>query len=285
MKKGIRLLLYILLLLLVYGSYSITPIFITKNKIGHSADIKIIANRGASGVAPENTLPAIKEAIEQGVDRVKIDIRQTADTAIVLMCDKSVERTTNGKGLVHELTLNEIKKLDAGKWFNEQYADTKVPTLQQVMEIAKDKCELILEIQEGNELYPDLEENLVKIINNSGMKNRIIVQSSFDDVIFSIHKLDPNIRIHKVLIADTPFFYYDAKGFHFSSLDKYKFVEEFTINNNFASYRLIDKVKKMGKKLNVQTVNTKKSGSKFIKINIDGIVTDYPNLFSKHISN
>lgn len=280
MKKIFRWFLFLVLAALVYGSYSITPPFITKSRVGRSSDIKIIGHRGAAGLAPENTLPAIKEGLKYQVDRIEVDVRQTADSVLVIMHDSTVDRTTNGSGLVRELAFDDIRSLDAGKWFSHRYSGTKVPSLQEVIDTIQGKCELLIEVKEGSWLYPGLEEQLVDIIHRSGMKDQIIVQSFYDNVIFRVHELDPEIRIHKLIIADTPLFHYDADGFRFITFDRYDFVEEFAVNQNFASYRLMKKMKRSGKRLNVWTIRSEEKGEKFIKMNVGGIITDFPNFFN-----
>ncbi|MFQ7237389.1 MAG: glycerophosphodiester phosphodiesterase family protein, partial [Enterococcus hulanensis] len=86
----------------------------------------IIAHRGSAGTHPENTLPAFMEAVRTGADGIELDVHLTADQQLVVIHDESVDRTTDGKGLIRELTLEEIKELDAGSWFDEKYQATKI---------------------------------------------------------------------------------------------------------------------------------------------------------------
>lgn len=100
-----------------------------------SAETFVCAHRGDAKNAPENTLPAFKSAIKKGVQMIEFDVRMTRDGHLVIMHDEKVDRTTNGKGRVQDLLSEEIYKLDAGKWFNETFTGTKVPTLYEVMNI------------------------------------------------------------------------------------------------------------------------------------------------------
>ena len=88
-----------------------------------------IAHRGTTIFAPENTLPALEKAIELGAEYVEIDVRYSSDNVPVLIHDPEVDRTTNGSGNVGELTLAELKQLDAGFWFGDEFAGTRIPTL------------------------------------------------------------------------------------------------------------------------------------------------------------
>ena len=94
----------------------------------------VIAHRGASGHAPENTLAAFERAIALGARFIETDLRLTRDSRFVAIHDSTLERTTNGKGNVRDLTLAEIRKLDAGMWFDREFMGQQVPTLEEVLE-------------------------------------------------------------------------------------------------------------------------------------------------------
>jgi glycerophosphoryl diester phosphodiesterase len=281
MKKIIRFLIFVFIIVLIYVSFSVAPPFVTKTLVRQSHQLTITGHRGAAGLAPENTLPSINEALRLNVDRVEIDVRQTKDGALVLMHDTTIDRTTDGSGYVHDHSLKALKKLDAGSWFSAKYSKTKIPTLKEAIEAVKGKSELLIEIKEGDWMYPGIEQNVVDIIREYDMQDSIIVQSFYDDVLFLIHEIDPDIRLHKLFIADTPFFHYDGDGFRFVKFDRYDIVEEFSILHHFASNRFLKKAKSMGKKVNVWTIRSEDKGEKYIKMNVDGLITDYPNYFTE----
>lgn len=124
--------------------------------------ILIVAHRGASKFAPENTVAAFLKAHEMGADMCEMDVRQTKDGHFVIMHDRSVRRTTNGKGLVKEMTLAEIKSLDAGSYFGKEFAGEKVPTLREVLQAIKGKILPDLDLKDGNI------EELVKLLDEEG---------------------------------------------------------------------------------------------------------------------
>lgn len=109
--------------------------------------IKIIAHRGVSGIAPENTLKAFSLAASIEADYIEMDLRLSKDGIPVVLHDSSLKRTTGMKKLIHTLSLSEIKKLDAGKWFDETYAGEQVPTLEQVLMTVGQSTGLMLEIK------------------------------------------------------------------------------------------------------------------------------------------
>jgi len=114
--------------------------------------IKIIGHRGAAGLAPENTLAAIKTAIEMSLDYVEIDVRLTKDGELVVIHDSTLKRTTGiKKSRVHQLSLKEIKNLDAGSWFDPSFSEEKIPTLDEVLNLLNGKTGLMLEIKHSEE--------------------------------------------------------------------------------------------------------------------------------------
>jgi glycerophosphoryl diester phosphodiesterase len=99
-----------------------------------------IAHRGASKFAPENTLPALEKAIELGFEYIELDVRETRDGIPVLMHDKLVDRTTNGSGQLSDFNLKELKELDAGTWFSEEFAGIRIPTLEEALQLIKGRA-------------------------------------------------------------------------------------------------------------------------------------------------
>ncbi len=112
--------------------------------------IKVVAHRGAMKFAPENTIAAFEKAHQMGADIVEMDIRQTKDGVLIIMHDKTVDRTTNGTGKVSDLTLKEIKQLDAGSWFGEDYKGTEVPTLEEALIAIKGKLIPDIDFKSGD---------------------------------------------------------------------------------------------------------------------------------------
>jgi glycerophosphoryl diester phosphodiesterase len=112
--------------------------------------VGIIAHRGIVGTAPENTIPAIEQAIALGCHAVEIDLRYTSDGEVVLLHDETLERTTDGHGRIGEKTLTEVKKLDAGSWFDAKFSGVRVPTFREVIELARGRIALYLDLKEAD---------------------------------------------------------------------------------------------------------------------------------------
>ncbi len=124
--------------------------------------VRTVAHRGAKKFAPENTIAAFLKAAEMGVDYVEMDVRQTKDGHFIIMHDASVKRTTDGKGLVAEMTLEGIQKLDAGLWFGNEFAGERVPTLRETLQAIKGKVLPDIDFKAGDVAA------LVKLLDEEG---------------------------------------------------------------------------------------------------------------------
>ncbi|MBV2357705.1 glycerophosphodiester phosphodiesterase [Streptomyces sp. J2-1] len=166
----------------------------------------VVAHRGASSYAPENTLPAIDKAAELGFPWVENDVQRTRDGELVIIHDDTLKRTTNAEEVfpdrspwkVKDFTAAEIARLDAGSWFSPAYANTRVPTLKDYLSrLEQDHEKLLLEVK-NPELYPGIEQDILKTLDNEGWLDRphlgrLIVQSFGADSIRTVHDLRPDI--------------------------------------------------------------------------------------------
>ncbi|MCB0652017.1 MAG: hypothetical protein KDC85_12135 [Saprospiraceae bacterium] len=236
-----------------------------------------VAHRGAAGLAPENTLAAVKKGLQHNADRIEIDVQQTKDGQVIVMHDNTLDRTTNGKGNIKDHTLREIRMLSAGKWFAPEFADEKVPTLEEVMEEINGRATLLIEIKEGNDYYPGIEENVLHTIDQFNARDWCIIHSFSSEVIKSIHEKDPGIRLHKLFYAQlrfTPIMI--ENGTELFKFEDYPFVDEYSIYYRFANRNVIAKIHALGKKINVWTVNDKNTIDSLLSLGVDGIITDHP---------
>ncbi|MFF8998434.1 glycerophosphodiester phosphodiesterase [Streptomyces achromogenes] len=166
----------------------------------------VIAHRGASAYAPENTLAAIDKAAQLGFSWVENDVQRTKDGQLVVLHDDTLARTTNVEEVfpgrapwkVGDFTAAEIARLDAGSWFSPTYAGARVPTLKQYMRrVERNHEKLVLEIK-SPELYPGIEKQTLKLLRNEGWldgrhRSRLIVQSFSADSVRAVHKLKPEV--------------------------------------------------------------------------------------------
>jgi glycerophosphoryl diester phosphodiesterase len=139
----------------------------------------LVAHRGAARVAPEHTIPAYEAAVEAGVDALWLDVQQSADEQLVVIHDARLERTTDGRGLVRERTVRDLKRLDAGRWFGWRFRGQRIQTLTEVLERFRDRVGFAVELRAGSETYPGIEERLVGLLHLYGVAGRALV-ASFD---------------------------------------------------------------------------------------------------------
>lgn len=147
-------------------------------------NIYVAAHRGWSSKYPENTMEAIKAAIDLGVDQIETDIRVTKDGELVLFHDATVDRTTNGTGKVCDYTLAELKQLDAGSWKAPEYAGYQIPTFLEFMELVKDHPTLTLDLElkeypvEGwEEVSYSVCDRILKIVDDYGFTDRVVINT------------------------------------------------------------------------------------------------------------
>ena len=146
--------------------------------IGHAARRPdIIAHRGASAEAPENTLAAFRRALQIGVDGVELDTHLTADGVPVVIHDPLLERTTDGAGLVNDLDLAALRRLDAGRRFGEGFAGERIPTLAEALEMLR-RVRVIIEIKNGPLYYPAIASRVLTTVAEIG--HPAVTLSSFD---------------------------------------------------------------------------------------------------------
>lgn len=131
------------------------------------ASPQVIAHRGASAFAPENTLEAFRKAVELGADFVEVDVRSTSDGELVILHDATLDRTTPGRGRVNEYTLAQVRSLGAG-----------VPTLEEaLLELKEKSVKLIIELKDGNEQAPGIEERTISLLRKHEMFSRVVLKS------------------------------------------------------------------------------------------------------------
>ena len=156
---------------------------------------RVFGHRGAMGYAPENTFAAFERAVEIGVDAIELDVHLTADGEVVVIHDHDLSRTTDGEGIVGEKTLAELKSLDAGRSFGDEFAGQRIPTLGEVLEWARGRCVLDVEIKGGPWPYPGIEAKVVELIREHEMTEQTIVISFEHQTVARVRSLAPELAV------------------------------------------------------------------------------------------
>lgn len=225
------------------------------------------AHRGASGYAPENTLPAIEMALEQGADAIEIDVQLTRDDEVVVIHDETLERTTSGNGWVADHSLEALRALDASAG-DERYRGTRVPTLQEVLHLAGDAT-VNVELKNTRMRYHGLEERVLAIVAELGAADRVVV-SSFNH--YSLrHLLHLGTPLPLGALYSDPLF------------QPWKYARRLGATALHPPLRatrrkLIEACHDLGMPVHVWTVNEPDDIKKMAKVGADAVITNYPNL-------
>ncbi len=156
-----------------------------------------IAHRGGAGSVPENTVVAFRHAVARGYDLVETDVRATADGHLMLLHDDRLDRTTNGAGRLHDMTLEEVRRLDAGTKFAPEFAGEKVPTLEEALDVTRGSI-LLVEIKE-----PGLEERLLEALRRADAERRVVIQSFDAGIVRRMKALAPHLP-YALLLSSVP---------------------------------------------------------------------------------
>ena len=231
----------------------------------------VIAHRGGVSLGPENSLSAIERSILLGVDAVEVDVRLSADGFVVLMHDRSVDRTTNGKGRVEKLALEQLKGLlflDAGGGVT----DETVPTLAEVFELVGGRCRVLVDVKECN--GRGIERAVADVVVRYGACGWVAVQSFSDVVLGRFASLGVGLSLEKLFVFKLPFvpYIFDG-GLRRLSFEKYCHVSSFNVHKGFVNSGLVERFHKAGRDVKVWTL---REGDYLGAAGVDGVITDCP---------
>jgi glycerophosphoryl diester phosphodiesterase len=234
------------------------------NGIQTADDITIVAHRGAAGKAPENTLASIRQAIEDKADWIEIDVQETADGDIVVMHDSDFMKLAGKNLKIWDATLPQLADIDIGSWYDPSFSQERVPTLKQVLEIARDKAKVVIELKYyGHD--KNLEQSVVDIVEETAMVGETAIMSLKYTAVKKMRALRPDWKIG--LLSTT------SIG-DLSSLD----ADFLAVAMGMASAGFIRRTHEAGKQVFVWTVNDPVSMSRMISLGVDGIITDEPEM-------
>ncbi len=218
-----------------------------------------VGHRGARAYAPENTLMSFKKAMEIGVDAVELDVRKTKDNQLVVIHDADVKRTTNGEGLVSELTLKEIKGFSAA-------GGEKIPTLQEALDFLDKKVKVFIELKEAG-----VEEQVLSKVNERGLGKSVVIVSFLEDALKKVRELDKGIEIGLIYAKHK---------------NPVKAALELKANYLLAFYRFthtanVQKAHQNGLKVIVWTINKPEEVEEYAAKGVDGIASDKPDILMR----
>jgi len=238
--------------------------------------MELIAHRGASAYAPENTIASFKKAIEMGLKAVEFDVQISKDLELIVIHDYTLERTTSGKGKVRDYTLKELQGLDAGSWFSKEFQGEKIPSLRKVLEVVKNNEFINIELKRDKNEKRKFDIQLIDLIDEMKIKDKVIISSFDHEILVDIFELDNTLSLALLFheeIRDLKE-YIDKLGIKINSINP---------NKNSLNENYIKKIKELNLNINAYTINSYEEYVKLNNLGIDRIFTNFPDLLSKNI--
>jgi len=234
-------------------------------------EFMVIGHRGARAYAPENTVPSFEKGIKCKANMIEFDIRLTKDGHIVVMHDATVNRTTNGTGLVSQLTLKQIKDLDAGAWFSPKFKGTKVPTLGEAIAVIKGKAKFDIEIKKEPHSNDAIEEKLVEEIFKNNILEDTVVISFNSSSLERVKEIEPRVKIGFLISRNYDFEQGLRETLHIKG-------EAIHPEYHLLNAHLVSEAHKKGILVRPWNPNDKEEMNKLIEMGVDGIGTDFPDI-------
>jgi glycerophosphoryl diester phosphodiesterase len=225
----------------------------------------VFGHRGASASAPMNTLPAFELAAAQGAHGIELDVHRSRDGHLVIIHDFTVDATTSGRGRVGEMSLHELKSLDAGSWFGPAFAGVQIPTLDEVFEVVGRRVLVNVELKTACAESSGLEEAVAACIARHQMHQRVLVSS-----------FNPRaLARFRAVLPDVPLGYL-SEGASMPLPDEAAY-EAYHPRHDLLTPRLVELCRQRRQILNVWTINDPARASDLQKLGVHGIITDAPD--------
>jgi len=233
--------------------------------------IAVTAHRGSSHKAPENTLSAIQQAIDDGADFAEIDVQTTADGVVVVIHDADLMRLASVNRRIQDIRYEELKEIDIGSWFSSDFRKERTPTLEEAINLSQGRIRLNIELK-YNRPDPELASKVAQIIRRNAFKEQSIVSSLNNRELQKFRKIFPGIKAGLIVFR--------ALG-NISLTDS----DFLSIQANMATSRLVKNAHQMGKEIHVWTVNDARTTLSMIEVGVDNIITDRPEMVLDVINN
>jgi len=241
--------------------------------------IDVIAHRGFSGSYPENTLPAFQAAIAASASMIELDVALSADRRPIVIHDDTLERTTTGRGKVADLSLSDLRRLDAGSWFAPHFKGTRLPSLSQVLRlICRRSIHLNIEIKPeclDERLMPDgIEYQVIHEVDRFHLQDRVIISSFEWKILERIRDIDSSLRIGLLYEGN-------LKPIKLKKLSKKYRIFSFNPYWGKVYPDFVQRAHDLGLKIFPYTINSWQEMAWSLSVGADGVFTNYPDLFLK----
>jgi glycerophosphoryl diester phosphodiesterase len=225
----------------------------------------VVAHRGASGRMPENTFPSFELAVESKADMIELDVHPCKTGELVVMHDETVDRTTDGSGMIVEKPLEEIRKLNAAAKSSLGRREP-VPTFGEVLERFASRIPMAVEVKHGSSVYPGVEKKVVQMLKEYGAEDKVELMSFDLDCLLNLKREDPTLKTGFIFIGNMASFADILKGQ----------VDALHGRWNFVSREQVVRARKGGFPTFLWTVDSPADIRQALKLGADGVVSDYP---------
>lgn len=234
---------------------------------------KNFGHRGFSGQFPENTMLAFRKAIEAGCDGIELDVHLSRDGQLVIIHDELVDRTTDASGWVADYSLEDLKAMDASAGFKGIYGKNEIPTLREYFELVKNTDIVTnIELKTGVNPYPGIEKKTLDMIDEYGLRDKIIISSFNHYSVMRMKELAPDM---------TYGFLEESWVIDFAAYAAGHGVQALHPIFNAIDEDYVKAARKYGLTINTWTVNTEEDIRRMKKLGIDGIIGNHPDLCGK----
>ncbi|MCG8459948.1 MAG: hypothetical protein MI919_27010 [Holophagales bacterium] len=240
----------------------------------------VIAHRGFSGKAPENTRIAVEQAIELGADMVEIDVTLTSDGHVIALHDETLDRTTDGTGLALERSLEEIRALDAGSWFGEEFAGEPVPTLDEVLEQVAGRILLNIEIKTEavtDEPAGGIAQKVAELVRSRGLEPAVVVSSFDPRPLAHLRQLAPEIATASLYTKEI----HEGKSPHEITAQVGSVM--FNVGRRHLDAAMLADTRERRLPVAVYTVNEVEDFAGLAERGVHAVFTDRPDLVLRHL--
>jgi glycerophosphoryl diester phosphodiesterase len=227
----------------------------------------IIAHRGASGHSPENTLAAYERAVQLGAGFIETDLHLTRDAQFVAIHDPTLERTTNGRGSVRDFTLAELRRLDAGKWFDRDFMGQRIPTLDEILDFAR-KNDVIFYLEVKYDAAWGMHHSLMAALQNAQNAARTIVISFDQTTLAALRRVDASIMMG--LLGDEPGADYVKDALELGA-------RQLCPQSSLVTPDLVERAHGADLQVATWTVDDVEEMRRMIAAGVDGIMTNFPD--------
>jgi glycerophosphoryl diester phosphodiesterase len=236
---------------------------------------RVVAHRGFSGRAPENTMAAFRRAIDVGADMIELDVQLSRDNRVVVIHDETLERTTDGFGRVADLTWDELSRLDAGAWFDREFAGERIPLLRDVLALARGKTLVNIEIKTeawSPNTLEGIAARVIALVDEMNMRDHVIISSFDARILKQIREIDTDIRTASLYSEEV---HGELRPAVITAADASNALH---LGRSEVSPRIVEDCRALGIPVCVYTVNTRELMEYILATGAHAIFTDHPDL-------